>query len=137
MGIYNEIPAPTLSPAGWVTDIPTKADFIVSWFFETMKSQTYIYGSNLESIQYILQQNVNNVPKLCTEITTSLERLLGRYFDVVNVNVNSNADSDTSVVEVGININCIITHKGIQYSLGRLLEISNSTITNIFNTNNG
>ena len=131
------IPVPSLSPSGWITDIAAKADALMSHFFESNKSQSYIYNNNVSNLQWLIEQYGSDSIDLTTQMTSTLEKYLGRYFDLVTVTVTSDDNAKNLSGSVTIKIHCLVTQGGVQYSLGKLLQISNSTVTKIFDINNG
>ena len=131
------IPVPSLSPAGWVTDVATKADILMAWFFESIKSQTYIYGSNVSNLQWLIEEYGSNTMTLTSQISSTLEIYLGRYFDFVSATVTADDTPSNLNGSITITIHCLITDNGIQYSLGKLLQVSDSTVIDIININNG
>jgi len=129
---------PTLSPSGWVTDVSGKADSLLAYFFESMKSQTLLYGNNVSSIQYLLQQYGYNLDVLCENIQKTLEQYLNRYYSVATATVSNNASDPTNFgTTAEITIYVSLTDGGITYSIGDLLKISNGKVTAIERINNG
>jgi len=135
--MVNITPVPSLSPAGWVTAAAEKIDVLLSHFFESVKSQTYIYGDNVTNLQWLIEQYGHSIVDLVQQMTTSLDVYLGRYYDRVVTTVTSNDDADNLNGSVTITIHCSVTDAGVQYSVGKLLQINNSTVINIINANNG
>lgn len=125
------IPVPSLSPAGWIKSPSEKIDTLLAHFFESMKSQTALYGNNVTSLADIVNKYGNNPIKLGTEIKLALETYLGRYYTSATVTV-TNDDGPS-------NLNGVITLKlfaevvdgGTTYSVGKLLETNNSKVTKI------
>ena len=131
------IPVPTLSPQGFVTDISGKADALLSHFYESMYSQTFLYGKNISSLQYIIQQYGDDVNKLCTQLQNTLEKYLGRYYDLAIVTIGSNVnDPNDTTNQISLTIHCSLTENGTTYSIGDLLKISNSKVTSVTRVNN-
>ena len=134
----NIIVAPSLSPQGWVSDSASKADILLSWFYESMHSQSYVYGNNVSSIQYILQQYSGDVVLFTQKLQDALELYLSRYYDLAIVSVSNNLDVvDLTNGAADISIYCNVTEGGITYSIGNLLKITNSKITSVSKLVNG
>ena len=132
------IPVPVLSSAGWVSDPSGKADALLAHFFESMKSQTAIYGKNVASLQYVLQQYSGDANRFTSELQVVLETYLSRYYDLAIVTIASSANDLTNVRgSVEVTIHSDLTENGITYSMGNLLKITNSKITAVTRINNG
>lgn len=131
------IPVPTLSPAGWVTSPAEKADTLLSHLFLSLKSQSFVYGNNVSSIQGVIEQYGHDITVVTQQMGLLAEAYLRRYYDVAIATVtnNNNATNLTSSAEISIHVQ--VTENGITYSLGKLLQISNSKITKIITINNG
>ena len=66
------ITAPTLSPQGWIIDPSGKIDSLLSWFYETMGSQSYLYKGSVSSLQLLLQKYGSDVGNFTIELQRSL-----------------------------------------------------------------
>jgi len=129
--------APSLSAQGWITDTASKADILLAWFFEAVKSETYLYGNNISNLQWLIEEYGSSIVDLTARIGSTLEVYLGRYYDHVVATVSSDDNAANLTGEITITIHCTLTDNGQQYSLGKLLQINNSIVTNIININNG
>lgn len=129
-------PVPTLNVAGWVNSPNEKVDSLLAHFFESLKSQTAIYGDNVTSLQYLVEHYGNKPSELSTRMQAALEAYLGRYFQsaVVDITHDDNAANITS--SVALTISASVMENGARYSIGKLLEISNSKISKITALNN-
>jgi hypothetical protein len=132
----TSIPVPSLSSLGWVTDPGNKADLLLSHFFEAEKSQTFIYGDNVSSMQFLLQQYGHNINSLIANTQSVLEKYLGRYYDLATVSVTcEEADVDTSG-DVNITIRCKVNENGTTFDIATAINVVNSKIVKIINLNN-
>jgi hypothetical protein len=127
------IPVPSLSSAGWVTAPADKADLIMAHFFEAEKSQTFLYGDNVTSLQWLVEQFGNNPTSMTQELRDALNVYLNRYYTGVIVNINV-VDDGTPRYELRVFIQ--VTEDGKQYSFGKLLQVTNSKISKIISLNN-
>lgn len=128
---------PSLSEHGWITNPIEIADKIFSYFFTSEYSQTYLFRNKIASLPYILQQNQDNLGKLATDVEYWLRTLFSNYFQNTDVSaiVNPNADNPNKH-QLTIYVQ-FQDKEGKTYSLGKLIEISDLTIRNIININNG
>ena len=134
--MQNIIPVPVLSPSGWVTDLSNKADALMAHFFESNKSQTQIYGKNITSLQWLVEQYGHDVTQLSLQLRSALENYLSRYYISSVVNINNDNTATNLSGSVTISIHAIVNENGTQYSIGYLLGISNLKITKIMKINN-
>jgi len=130
-------PVPVLSSAGWITDPSGKIDALLAHFYESMKSQTLLYGNNVSSLQYLLQQFGNSPNDLAQNLERTLEKYLGRYYDLATASVNADITSTDNGSGYGLNVYCSITENGKAYSVGNLLKISNAKLASVIKINNG
>ena len=130
-------PVPVLSSAGWITDTSGKIDALLAHFFESMKSQTLVYGPNVSSLQFLLQQYGNNPNELTQNLERTLETYLGRYYDLAMVSVTNDATINNTNSVYGLKLYCSITENGQTYSVGNLLKVSNSKLTAVTKIING
>jgi hypothetical protein len=116
---------PTLSSFGWVNSPAVKADVLMAHFFEANKSQTNLYGPNVSSLQWLIQQKGNDPNALASAVESALSAYLGRYFDGASISVQAlleNPDTDQS--RYSLRVQGTITAEGKEYSLEKLLELN-------------
>lgn len=128
---------PTLSPEGWVQSTAEQADYLISHFFESEKSQTHLYNSNVSSFQWIIQNAQGDMNKTVSDLKTTLSIYYGRYFDSVIVEASyEQLPVDSSKINITLYIS--FTDKvGKEFILGKTLELINSKISKIISINNG
>jgi len=138
---------PTLSTKGWVTDAYYKADVILSYFFLSDASQSNVYFGRIATLPNCIKEAGNDDLALKNSINTALTQMFtsrvdskGKptgYFDnaVVDVTVKRTETGDS--VNQDISISIILTEGEKKYSLGKLVNVSNSTIKTIIDINNG
>ena len=138
MGVYMAIAAlPSLSEHGWITNPIEIADMLFSHFFISEYSQTYLFKGKIASLPYILQQDQDDLQKMGDNVGFWLKTLFSNYFQNTDVSaiVNPNADNPNKH-QLTIYVQ-FQDKEGKTYSLGKLIEISDLTIRNIININNG
>lgn len=128
---------PTLSTFGHVTNVSEKADFLLVHFVYADKRQTVIYGDNVSSLPWILQENTGSMINACTDIQKTLQKYLGRFFDAVTVEVSfSEEDPDVSNSRVIISLNISIVENTVQYQVTRLIRAIDGKFKEFVNLNN-
>lgn len=127
---------PTLSNAGWITNIAEKADTLVSYYFVAEASQTHLYLGNVVSLPAQVQAYGNDSHQLRIKVRDDLQRYLAPYFDEVILDVAVDLPAPDDPNRINITVDCKLMENGVAYSLGRLISTVNSKIVNIVNTNN-
>jgi len=131
----SSTPVPTLSPNGWVNTPEGKTDILMSHFFVSEESQSYLYAGNITSLPAIINKYCNDIDKCCSAIAGSLEEYLARYFDMATAEVTSDVRTVTGT-SVSISVYCSIVDQGMQYSVGHLINVTDSKINKIIKLNN-
>lgn len=129
-------PVPTLSIKGWVTSPAERADFLMSHFYESDKLQSLIYGDNVSSLQWLIEQYGHSIPTLSERLRMTLMDYLGAYYDAVNIDVVSDDSADNLTGRVTLTIKCRVTQDAQEYSFGKLLTLTNSKFDKIIDFNN-
>jgi hypothetical protein len=129
-------PVPSLSASGWVTGVAEKADKLISYFFTSEDSQSLIYDGQVFSLPGIIKRHGNDPRRITTETKESLEALLSRYFESVDIKVTYKLPDDNDDNRMDIIIDCVVGDGNTSYELGRLLSVVNSSIEEIINKNN-
>jgi len=128
---------PTLSTFGHVTNVSEKADFLLVHFVYADKKQTTLYGDNVSSLPWILQENAGSMINACSDIQKTLQKYFGRYFDAVTVDVSySEEDPQTSNSRILISLNISIVEKTVQYQVTRLIRAIDGKFKEFVNRNN-
>jgi hypothetical protein len=133
----GEIMFPSLSEDGWINSSMKIADYLLSHFFVSDYSQSYLYITHVSSLPWIIQKNQSDIPKTCSEIQSTLVNYFTRYFENVEVEVIDVTNAETpSKVELTIYLK-FMDKDNKEYVFGKLLEIADMTITKIIDINNG
>lgn len=112
---------PTFTRRGFVTGNPVeKLDYILSYFFETLPSQSWMNYTGGVSIQELIANNTDNLENLMNDIQRSLEDKLRLYFEDASVVAEyRNPEEVRRSGRADISIRVIVTDKGQQYTTGR------------------
>ena len=129
------IAVPTLSVAGWVTDASSKADALFSHFYCSDKAQTFLYGNNVSNLQWLIEEYGGDLVAVTTNLRVTLLTYLSRYYESVNVEVTNDDNPLIPKSSIGLTVYCKVVDNGIEYSFGKLLQITNSKIANVINLN--
>lgn len=127
-------PAPTMSDRGWVTNPGEKADFLLSWFYESDTAQTYIYKGKVLNVQALLEQYGTDIPTICNEMQLMLEAYFRAYFDAAIVQVSANDDPSINPTNaITLTVAAQVTQDGQQYSVSGLVQEVNSRFMRVVN----
>ncbi len=128
---------PSLSQDGWVDSSLKLADYLLSHFFLSDYSQTYLYEGNVSSLPWIIQHTQNNMTETTSLTQSTLSNYFKRYFDVVTVQVvEVPNDKDPSFAQISIYLS-FTDSVGITYKIDKIIDIVNSKIHKIIALNNG
>lgn len=131
------VSVPTLSKAGWSKGIAEKIDYLLSDFFTSEYSQSYLFSGSVSSLTYLIQRYQNDIPGLVDMTRQTLEDYFRSYFESVIVEVKSDAGSIENPSNlVSLKIFCQVTENGRQYSAAKLIETIDSKIKRIVDLNN-
>lgn len=128
---------PTLSPAGWVTNIVDKLDFLISYAFLSNYSQSNLYKDKIISIPWLIQEYGSDLDKLTSMMMVNLEEYFKRYFDEAVVVVERSKRDDPASNKVTLSMVVNVTDNGIRYSLAHAVSSENSVFMGYAKLNNG
>lgn len=134
-------PYPSLSSAGFISETYKKADRIMSTFFTSEFSQSNFYRGKISSLQYLVKSHGKEPNVLALKVQEMLTALFNRYFndtlrESVTITVTSKDVDDSTDNRYKLNVDAVLVVDSIPYSLGRILDVENSLIKNIFEINN-
>lgn len=127
---------PSLSEDGWVNNSVKLADKLLSDFFISDYSQTYLYSGAVSSFPWIIQNKQGNVTETAALVQSTLNVYFSRYFNNVVVESQDQTSADSpSKGQITLYVK-FTDDDGIEYVVGKLLEIADMNITKIINLNN-
>ena len=132
----NNIFYPSLSQDGWVNNSIRIADKILSDFFLSDYSQSYVYVGAVSSFAWIIQNQQGDIPNTASLMQKTLNIYFSKYFNNVVIESSEQVNLDSpSKGEITLYIK-FTDSEGNEYVLGKLLEIADMTLTKIINLNN-
>lgn len=131
------IPVPTLSSSGWVTEISEKADRLMSYFFVSEASQSLVYAGRISSLPEIIQLHGHDELQLEAAMRDVLRTYLERYFTAVDITVKATIPGSSDDNRIQISTQITVYENSLNYEVGHLIEVLNSTIQSIVKANNG
>lgn len=126
MANESDIPVPTLSFSGWIRSTPEKADFLFAHFYESERSQSFLYRNRVSNLQYIIQSNQGDIDKTCREIQSTLTDYFSAYFPQVTVEIDYQ-EKPVDSGKITIRMYISVTDKdGKEFNLSRLADLIDS-----------
>jgi hypothetical protein len=127
---------PSLSEDGWVDNSITKADNLLSDWFVSDFSQTYLYTGAVSSLPWLIQDNNGDLVSTAKAARTNLNYYFSQYFNSVVVETSASSSTD-SPSKGNLSIYVKFTDSnGKEFIVGKMLSIANMKITDIININN-
>jgi hypothetical protein len=124
----------SLSENGWVTDSAKKLNAAISYYILTDAAQTLIFKDNLISLPLTYYKFINDPDEMTAAVKNDLDKLLGRYFSIVDVNTETKQLSDS---KYGILLYAsVITDDGSRLDLSKVVEITTTGLRKIIDVNN-
>lgn len=119
----------------YLSDVISISDYLLSCYFKSLNSQSYIYSGNIKSLVWDLAKANNNINELQTRVQQSVESLFRPYFDVVAVSIVVKEDPiEVNSLTLGITIQ--VTDENKNYDIGYQLLLKNSIVQNVMKINN-
>lgn len=131
-------PVPTLSTQGWVTELSSKIDFLLSHYISTDSAQSNVYKDNVSSLQALVEKYSGDPLSTADAIARSVQTYLGRYYENVIADARFDLeDPNSSQTTVKITLALNFTEGGVNYTANRLLTYFNGKFKEITEANNG
>ncbi len=132
----DNIPVPSLSTDGWVTNTVMKSDYLLSHFFTAERSQSPLFPKNVTSFAWILQEYRGDMVTTARETQLALTNYFGAYFPTAEVEVVAKDETPGST-QVGLQIYVrVVDADNKEFILAKLAEIVDAKIVNILSINN-
>lgn len=129
---------PRLGPTGWTSSLAEKADGLLADFFSTDSNQSPPFLGKMTSLVDIVRSYFTQPVHLVNEITRQLESYLLRYYPQGAV-IDATSPATSPSYAGGpytVTIRMLVTEEGIQYNLGYLVTLTDSTAIKIAQINN-
>lgn len=128
---------PTLSTFSWVKNPAESIDFLLTHMFYADKFQTSLYGNNITSIPWILEETSGSIDQATVAIRQAINNYLSRYYDSVQVNVSTvEENSETSSSKIRMSLEMSIVQDGVEYHVSRLVSLIDGRFKDFISRNN-
>lgn len=129
---------PSLSLKGWVNTVPEAIDKLLNYYFLSDHSQSDWY--EIFSLPYHVALKGDSPSQIKSLMTNDLLTYFGRYYpnspDVV-ITIIDKTSSGADIARYEIQTEIIVVEGGVQYSVGKAIQVLNSQITILDKLNNG
>lgn len=128
---------PSLSESGWLNSTVQTVDALLSHFFCSDRSQSYIYPTSISSLPWILQDTQGDMSQTIAATRTTLSGYFSKYFNNVVVEVAevlNEAEPSKGAISIYIKFT---DADGKEHNVGKMLQITDTTISKIIELNNG
>lgn len=128
---------PSLSQDGWVSSTKEKLDYLMSHFFLSDYSQTFLYTGYVASLSYILQANQNKMIDTKNAVINTLTDYLSRYkFTDVVVDVGIKEEELNSSRQIMSIYISVTDHENKSHTFSSVIETNDSKFSKVIQLNN-
>lgn len=125
---------PSLSDQAWVVDDNKILEYLISYYILTDSMQTLIFQDNLINLPETYYKYINDPVGMASGIKSDLDKLLSRFFSVVEVNTNvKKIDDKWYAILLYVSV---ITKDYNKIELSKIVKISTTKLRKIINMNN-
>lgn len=125
---------PSLSEQSWVTDSAKILNHLISYYILTDNAQSLVFQDSLINLPYTYYQHINDPESMATAVKSDLDKLLSRYFSIVDVKVQSRQIEGK---KYGIVISAaIVDDDNKRVDLSQVVEINTTGLRNVINVSN-
>jgi len=125
---------PSLSEQGWVTDSSKILNQVISYYILTDNAQSLVFQGNLINLPYTYFQFINDPDQMSTGIKTDLDKLLSRYFEIVEVetSVKQLTESRYAILLYG----AVIDNESNRIEISKVVDINTTGLRKVIDVNN-
>lgn len=124
----------SLSDLGWVTSSETILSKLLGYYILTDSAQSVIFQGNLINLPQAYYEFINDPDGMAVRVNSDLDKLLSRYFEMVEVSTEVVAKTDSMF---GVLLYATVIDKdGIKVNLGKVVDLSSTGVSNVININN-
>lgn len=113
---------PTLSTDKFISEPILKLDTLFAYFLSSDYSQSNTYRGSISSLKYLMQKNTGDDNGLISDIISTLNTYLLRYFTEVNVYAEM---KEETIIGISIRVK---DSDGVEATLERSLNVANGKL---------
>jgi len=124
----------SLTEEGWVQDSKSILGYVIDYYILSDSAQSITYQGNIINLPNTYYININNPTGMVSSVKSDLDKLLSRYFPIVDVN--------TEVKEITKKEYAILLYvsvydeDGRKIELSKVVELNTSGVKKVFKVNN-
>lgn len=123
-----------LSGRGWVTDSTVMLSYILSYYILSDSAQSLVFQGNIINLPDTYHNYINDPVGMATGVRNDLERLLSRYYPIVEVETEAKALSGN---KYGVLIYAsVIDTANTKIELSRVVQLSTTGLRDIISLSN-
>lgn len=125
---------PSISEQGWLTDSSKILNYVISYYILTDNAQSLVFQGNLINLPYTYFQFINDPDQMSTGIKTDLDKLLSRYFEIVEVetSVKQLTESRYAILLYG----AVIDNESNRIEISKVVDINTTGLRKVIDVNN-
>lgn len=125
----------SLSEDGYVTDPARMLEYLVSYYILSEASQSVSFQGSIINLPETYYLYLHDPDSMANAVRSDLERLLSKYYTIVDVSAYARKISEDSTYAIVIGVS-VVTDEGKKVELSRVAELSTAGLRNIINVNN-
>lgn len=127
---------PSLSQAGFISDLPSMVDRMLSYYLTSEYSQSNLFNGRVISLQRQMQAYQHDDNLLRNSVRDELTEYFAGICDIPSVDVTTDKPNEQDPSRINVTVSVVVTKDGKSYSVGRLIETKDSIILRLINLNN-
>lgn len=126
---------PSLDENGWISSSNRVSDKILSDFFLSDFSQTYLYLGEVSSLPYIVESEMKNITLMCSKIQNQLTEYFSKYFKNILcecTEIENKKATSSAIISIYLNFTDSEENK---FNIGKIFEVRDSDIVKVMDLN--
>lgn len=133
----SKVVFPALSEDGWTNSPMKVADYLITDFLLSDRSQSYLYKDHVSSLPWIIQNTQKDMTRTIVDVQTTLVTYFSRYFNDVVAEVTEIPNvEDPSKAQISIYLK-FVDDTQEEFVLGRMIQLIDSKIADVVTLSNG
>lgn len=125
----------SLSEDGYVTDPARMLEYLVSYYILSEANQSVSFQGSIINLPETYYLYLHDPDSMANAVRSDLERLLSKYYTIVDVSAYARKISEDSTYAIVIGVS-VVTDEGKKVELSRVAELSTAGLRNVINVNN-
>lgn len=127
---------PSLSLAGFINDLPSMVDRMLSYYLTSEYSQSNLFNGRVLSLQKQMQAYQHDDNLLRSSVREELTEYFAGICDIPSVEVTTEFPNPEDPSRINLTVSVVVTKDGKSYSVGKMIETKDSITLRLINLNN-